>query len=56
MAPSTALRLAKYFGNMPAFWMYLQLRWDLYFAEQAEEKALQRISPSQPHPVGGQPL
>ena len=28
--PSLALRLAKYFGMSPDFWMNLQLRWDLY--------------------------
>ena len=28
--PSTALRLAKFFGMTPDFWMNLQLRWDLY--------------------------
>jgi hypothetical protein len=32
--------------------MNLQLRWDLYFAEQAEKKVLQGISPYQPHPAG----
>ena len=52
ITPNTALRLAKYFGNTPAFWMNLQLRWDLYFAEQAEKKVLQGISPYRPHPVG----
>ena len=29
ITPNTALRLAKYLGNSPAFWMNLQLRWDL---------------------------
>ena len=52
ITPNTALRLAKYFGNTPAFWMNLQLRWDLYFAEQAEKKVIQGISPYQPHPAG----
>ena len=52
ITPNTALRLAKYFGNTHAFWMNLQLHWDLYFAEQAEKKVLQGISPYQPHPVG----
>jgi antitoxin HigA-1 len=33
---STALRLAKYFGTSPDFWMFLQLRWDLYHAQRAE--------------------
>lgn len=32
VTPSTALRLAKFFGNMPDFWLNLQLRQDLYFA------------------------
>jgi addiction module HigA family antidote len=45
MTPSTALRLAKYFGNSPAFWMNLQLGWDLYFAQQNEQQALERITP-----------
>jgi len=52
ITPNTAFRLAKYFGNTPAFWMNLQLRWDLYFAEQAEKKVLKGISPYQPHQVG----
>ena len=52
MTPNTALRLAKYFGNTPAFWMNLQLRWDLYFAQQAEKKILKGISPHQTHLVG----
>lgn len=43
MTPSTALRLAKYFGVSAGFWMNLQLRWDLYFAQQAEENALRSI-------------
>ena len=29
ITPSTALRLAKFFGISPDFWMNLQLRWDL---------------------------
>jgi addiction module HigA family antidote len=29
ITPSTALRLAKFFGNSEGFWMNLQLRWDL---------------------------
>ena len=34
MTPSTALRVAKYFGTSADFWMNLQLRWDLYHAHQ----------------------
>lgn len=51
MTPNTALRLAKYFGNTPAFWMNLQLRWDLYFAQQEERKILEGIARYQP-PTG----
>lgn len=50
MTPSTALRLAKFFGNSPAFWMNLQLRWDLYFALQNEEKVIQDIKPFENRP------
>ena len=52
MTPNTALRLARYFGNTPAFWMNLQLRWDLYFAQQEEKKVLEGIQPYQ-HPLAG---
>ncbi len=43
ITPSTALRLAKYFGNTPDFWMSLQLRWDLFHAQRSEAKALRSI-------------
>ncbi len=43
ITPATALRLAKYFGNTPGFWMNLQLRWELYHAQQSEADALRRI-------------
>ena len=42
---STALRLAKYLGNSEEFWMYLQLRWDLYHARKSEESGLGEIQP-----------
>ncbi len=45
MTISMALRLAKYFGVSAAFWMNLQLRWDLYHVEQSENKDLQKIQP-----------
>jgi addiction module HigA family antidote len=45
VTPSSALRLAKFFGNSPDFWMNLQLRWDLYFAEQSETKGIETIHP-----------
>ena len=43
ITPSTALRLAKFFGMSPDFWMNLQLRWDLYSARRAESDELKRI-------------
>jgi addiction module HigA family antidote len=43
VTPSSALRLAKFFGNSPDFWMNLQLRWDLYFAQQSETKVIETI-------------
>ena len=45
MTPSVALRLAKFFGMSADFWMNLQLRWDLYHAQQAEGKHLEKIRP-----------
>ena len=43
MTPSTALRLSKYFGNSVGFWLNLQLRWDVYFAQQKEASVLAEI-------------
>ena len=45
VTPSTALRLAKYFGNSEGFWMNLQLRWDLYHAIKSEKDELAMIQP-----------
>jgi len=45
ITPSTALRLARYFGTTAGFWMNLQLRWDLYRAQQREAKQLETIEP-----------
>ena len=45
ITPSTALRLAKFFGMSEEFWMNLQLRCDLYKAKQSEEKELKTIKP-----------
>lgn len=42
---STALRLAKFFGDSPGFWMNLQLRWDLYQAQRSEAEQLKTIRP-----------
>ena len=48
VTPSTALRLAKYFGMTPDFWMNLQQRWDLYHAQANEAKALGTIRKVRP--------
>ncbi|MCX5976593.1 MAG: HigA family addiction module antitoxin [Coprothermobacterota bacterium] len=45
ITPSTALRLAKYFNMTPDFWMNVQLRWEMYFAQQNEIKVLETIQP-----------
>jgi len=45
ITPATALRLAKYFGVSPDFWLNLQLRWDLYQAQQTESHELTVIQP-----------
>lgn len=45
ISPSTALRLAKFFGMSPDFRMNLQLRWDMYFAQRGETPILEEIQP-----------
>jgi len=45
ITPSTALRLAKFFGNSEGFWMSLQFRWDLYQARRSEARDLSQITP-----------
>ncbi len=45
ITPSTALRLAKFFGTSEDFWLNLQLRWNLYNAKKKESKILKSIKP-----------
>ncbi len=45
ITPSTALRLSKLFGISAGFWLNLQLRWDLYNAQEAEASELLKIEP-----------
>jgi addiction module HigA family antidote len=45
ITPATALRLARFFEVSPDFWMNLQLRWDLYRAQQTEVNDLMAIRP-----------
>jgi addiction module HigA family antidote len=49
ITPSTALRLAKYFGVSEDFWLNIQLRWDLFKARKKEITELKRIHPYQPN-------
>lgn len=48
ITPSTALRLARFFGTSSGFWINLQARWDLYHAQTAEAHDLKRIRRHQP--------
>lgn len=43
VTPSTALRLAKFFGNSPDFWLNLQQNWELYHVFKEEEEDLNAI-------------
>ena len=48
VTPSTALRLSRYLGTSPGFWMNLQVRWDLYHAQRAEAEQIESIRPHEP--------
>jgi len=41
------LRLARYFGTTPEFWMGMQAQYDLERAEDAAAAALRKIKPRQ---------
>ncbi len=43
VTPSTALRLAKFFGVSADYWLNLQIRCDLYRAQQSEKNDLDSI-------------
>jgi len=43
VTPSTALRLAKFFGMSADFWLNLQVRWDLFKAQSSEAEELRSI-------------
>jgi len=45
VTPSTALRLGKFFNMSADFWMNLQMRRDIYHAQQAETAILKKIEP-----------
>ena len=44
VTPSTALRLGKFFDVSADFWLNLQVRWDLYKAQQSESAELKKIN------------
>ena len=43
ITPATALRIAKFFGTTPDFWMNLQQSWDLKQALTAETRELKAV-------------
>ena len=43
ITPSTALRLAQFFGMSADFWLNLQMRCDLYRAQQSEMQEIKSI-------------
>lgn len=45
VTPSTALRLARYLGTTPQFWMHLQADVDLYLQQQQDAETLAAITP-----------
>ncbi len=55
----TALRLGRYFGNEPSWWMALQAAWELHRAETALGARLldevKVFDPSVPRPTRGRP-
>ena len=43
ITPSTALRLARFFGMSADFWLNMQMRWELFKAKNTEENELDSI-------------
>ena len=43
VTPSTALRLSKFFGTSPDFWMNLQIRSELFKAQATEQEDIDAI-------------
>jgi plasmid maintenance system antidote protein VapI len=48
LAADTALRLARFFGNSPEFWLNLQAHYDLEQKKREMEKDLKKIRPYSP--------
>ena len=51
LTPSTALRLAKYFGMSAGFWLNLQMKCDLQAVEKRESEILKTIKPKREVPI-----
>jgi addiction module HigA family antidote len=45
VTPDTALRLSRYFGTTPEFWLGIQSRYDLEVAALAIKRELREITP-----------
>jgi addiction module HigA family antidote len=45
ISPEMALRLARFFGNSPEFWMKAQIAWDLWDASMNIRNEILLISP-----------
>ena len=43
VTPDMALKLAKFCGNTPSFWLRLQQQWDLWYAEERLREELKGI-------------
>lgn len=43
VTPSVALRLSKFFGVSPDFWLSMQVRWDLFMAQAIEKSDIDSI-------------
>ena len=48
VSPEMALRLARFFGNTPEFWLKAQMAVDLWEASRDLKKTVERIHPLSP--------
>jgi addiction module HigA family antidote len=55
LTADTALRLSRYFGTSPDFWMNLQSTYELDLARQQIGKAIQRIPKRAPSKIDPRP-
>ena len=45
VSPDTALRLGRYFGTTPGFWLAIQAQYDIEIARQIKGKDIEAIQP-----------